>query len=108
MSTARAAVFLAVFSLCPLAAITVVEGSVGEDFQNAQYVLAVVVTAREPVVSEHPYTRYRWSVEGVFKGSDPLPTSIDIAGGQLPNGSSWELEGTPRFAAGDHLLLFLR
>ena len=108
MNAARAAVILAGLSTSPLAAITVVEGSVGEDFQNAQFVLAVVVTAREQVVSERPYTRYYFSVEAVYKGSEPLPAHIDVAGGRLPDGSSWELEGAPRFNEGDRLLLFLR
>lgn len=108
MNATRAAVLLAVLSTCPLAAVTVVEGSIGEDFQNAQFVLAVVVTAREQVLSERPYTRYHLSVEAAYKGSEPFPDHIDIAGGKLPDGSSWELEGAPRFDKGDRLLLFLR
>jgi hypothetical protein len=108
MNATRAAVLLVVLSTCPLAAITVVEGSIGEDFQKAQFVLAVLVTAREQVVSERPYTRYHFSVEAAYKGSEPLPAHIDVAGGRLPDGSSWELEGAPRFDEGDRLLLFLR
>jgi hypothetical protein len=103
-----ALVLLSALSTCPLAAITVVEGSVGEDFQNAEFVLAVVVTAREQVVYERPYTRYHFSVEAAYKGSKPLPAHIDVVGGRLPDGSSWELEGVPRFDEGDRLLLFLR
>jgi hypothetical protein len=89
---------------------TVREGSLFEDLEWADAVVTATIGSSRVEADPRgiPQTVYELrGVEGI-KGGPRYPFEIRIDGGVLDDGFGLEVPGTPKFAAGDRVLLFLR
>ena len=91
-------------------ALSVVEGSLFDDIQNADFVLRAGISSLSVyrAGSGHLYTRYGLGGTEAIKGSPPYPENIDIIGGLDETGQFMGDPGIPRFSVGHRVLLFLR
>ncbi len=108
--SAAAALLVLLGGLSPVSATSVREGSIFSDLEWAHAVITTTIGSSR-VESDHrgvPQTIYDLLDVEVLKGDPPYPFEIRIDGGVLDSGLGLKVPGTPEFAEGDRVLLFLR